>query len=139
MNDDIEPETQDYETSEHSAVAIERIAAQVAFGRRIFTLANDPNESLGFVLDKARDGFAQGLDNFLLLDMSQPDAFQRAIGFQSDMKRYATLVQWVDEAVTIGKQAEAELKGLRRVANQPGEVQLTEEQKDYYGAERTDD
>lgn len=121
----------------HTFEEVERFIAQIAFGRRILALANDKSQGLGFVLEKARAAYLEAHRNFLNLNMQGVDGLAKAIALQVEMKRYVELVDWVDEAVKMGKSAEDELKGMRRRRlDDAKDEPLTEEQENYYGTER---
>lgn len=123
----------------HSSDDLERFTAQVAFGDRILSLANDNTQGLGYVFDKARSAYLEAFNGFLALDLQGPDGLAKAIAAQGQMKRYTELVSWLDDAARQRDEAKDELKKMRP---QPEERmaqvdELAEEQRKYYGTEPT--
>ncbi len=124
----------------HSQEDITRFTAMVAFGNRIFSLANDKSQGLGFVFDKARSAYLEAFNGFLNLDLLAPDGHQKAVHLQGEMRRYLEMVSWLSEATEKAKGAQEELNRMRTRPDAPlSGAQLTEEQANYYGTERTDD
>lgn len=139
-NDDEQPEMMAIDTFLHSQEEIAKFTAMVAFGNRIFSLANDKSQGLGFVFDKARSAYLEAFNGFINLDLHAPNGLLTAIGLQGEMRRYLEMVTWLDEATEKGNVAQEELNRMRVRPDAPlsGE-QLTEEQEDYYGTERPTD
>lgn len=115
---------------EHSEIGVDEMIERVTFGKRIRGNANNPTSGFGLLLEKARDGYITALKTFTDLDMSELNAFQKALACQSEMKRYTQMVDWIEAAINDGVQAEEELKFLR--------AQETENRgkDDYYGVEQ---
>lgn len=124
----------------HSPEEIARFTATAAFGDRIFSLANDKSQGLGFVFDKARAAYLEAFNSFTNLDLQGANGLTKAIALQADMRRYIELVSWLDEAVQDGANAKEEIK-RDRVRPEEAAAQdqdLTEEMRNHYGTEQPD-
>lgn len=118
----------DIEAFEPLDPELDQMIEQVKFGQSITMAISNPVVEM--MLNTAKRAYVEGVKAFTDMDLTAPNALHAAMKVQSEMKRYADMVDWITMVVNAGTEAKTELERRQK------EDQENRGRENYYGSEQ---